>query len=134
MKNRILTFIFCVISTLTFAQKPTFEIKHSEQLSVFVFIQNLSEKYPDNVFKTEFNKSIYNTEKFKNLISKFDKLSIDYSYEFEEFPYGSKIPMQTRDILKKNLIETENLKDFKLRSIGIVTNKTLNELTEIITE
>ncbi len=134
MKNRILTFIFCVISTLTFAQKPTFEIKYSEQLAVFVFIQNLSKNYPENVFKTEFNKSIYNTEKYKNLITKFDKLSIDYSYEFEEFPNGSKIPMQTRDILKKNLIETENLKDFKLRSIGIVTNKTLNELTEIITE
>ncbi|HSD09103.1 hypothetical protein [Flavobacterium sp.] len=134
MKNRVLAIIFCTISTLTFAQKPKFEIKYSEQLAVFVFIQNLSENYPENVFKTEFIKSKYNTEKFKNLISKFDKLSINYSYEFEEFPYGSKIPMQTRDILKKNLIETDNLKDFKLRSIGIVTNKTLNELTEIITE
>jgi hypothetical protein len=134
MKNRILIFIFCVLSTLTFAQKPTFEIKYSEQFAVFDFIQNLSENYPENVFKTEFVKSKYNTEKFKNIISRFDKLSIDYSYEFEEFPNGSKKPMQTNDILKKNLIETENLKDFKLRSIGIVTTKTLNELTEIITE
>lgn len=134
MKIKILTFIFCVISSLAFSQKPTFEIKYSEQLAIFVFIQNLSDNEPENVFKTEFNKSKYNTEKYKNLISKFNKLSIDYSYEFEDFPYGSKIPMQTRDILKKHLIETENLKDFKLRSIGIVTNKTLNELTEIITE
>jgi hypothetical protein len=134
MKNRILPIIFCVISTLTFAQKPTFNIKFSEQLAVFEFIQNLSEDYPENVFKTEFSKSQYNTEKYKNLISKFNKLSIDYSYDFEEFPNGSKIPMQTRDILKKNLIETENLKDFKIRSIGIVSNKTLSELTEIIAE
>jgi hypothetical protein len=134
MKNRILTIIFFVISTCTFAQKPSFEIKYSEQLAVFVFIQNLSENYPENVFKTEFDKSKYNNEKYKTLISKFDKLAIDYSYEFEEFPMGSKIPMQARDILKKNLIETENLKDFKIRSIGIVTNKTLNELTEIISE
>jgi hypothetical protein len=119
---------------LTFAQKPTFNIKYSEQLAVFEFIQNLSEDYPENVFKTEFSKSKYNTEKYKNLISKFYKLSIDYSYDFEEFPNGSKIPMQSRDILKKNLIETENLKDFKTRSIGIVTNKTLSDLTEIITE
>ena len=119
---------------MTFAQKPTFNIKYSEQLAVFEFIQNLSEDYPENVFKTEFSKSKYNTEKYKNLISKFYKLSIDYSYDFEEFPNGSKIPMQSRDILKKNLIETENLKDFKTRSIGIVTNKTLSDLTEIITE
>lgn len=134
MKTRILIFIICAISTLTFAQKPTLNIKYSEQLAVFEFIQNLSENYPENVFKTEFRKSTYNTEKYKNLILKFDKLSIDYSYEFEEFPNGSKIPMQSREILKKNLIETENLKDFKLRSIGIVTNKTLNELTALITE
>lgn len=133
MKNRILPFIFCILSTFTFGQKPTFEIQYSEQLAVFIFIQNLSENYPENVFKTEFNKSKYNTEKFKNIILKFDSLSMDYSYEFEEFPNGSKIPMQTIDILKKNLIETENLKDFKIRSTGIVTNKTLNELTDIIT-
>lgn len=134
MKNRLLSFIFFAISTLVFAQKPTFDIKYSEQLAVFVFIQNLSQNYPENVFKTEFINSKYNTEKFKNVISRFDKLAIDYSYQFEEFPEGSKISMQTRDILKKNLIETENLKDFKLRSIGIVTIKTLNELTEIIAE
>lgn len=134
MKIKISTFIFCVISSLAFSQKPTFEIKYSEQLAVFVFIQELTENYPENVFKTEFEKSKYTTEKYKNLIAKFDKLAMDYSYEFEDFPYGSKIPMQTRDILKKHLIETENLRDFKLRSIGIVTNKTLNELTEIITE
>ena len=134
MKNRILTIIFCFISILTFAQKPTFEIKYSEQLAVFVFIENLTERYPENVFKNEFSKSKYNIESYINVISKFDKLSIDYSYEFDEFPNGSKIPMQTRDILKKNLIETNNLNDFKLRSIGIVSNNTLNEITEIINE
>lgn len=68
------------------------------------------------------------------MLSKFDSLKIDYSYAFEEFPYGSKIPMQTRDILKKNLIETNNLNEFKLHSVGIVTNKTLNDLADIIGE
>lgn len=134
MKNNILKIIFCFISTLSFAQKPTFEIKYSEQLAVFVFIQNLSENYPENVFKTEFEKSKYNTEKHKNSIAKFDKLAIDYSYEFTEYPNGSKIPMQTRDILKKNLIESENLRDFKIRTVGIITNKTLKDLTDLIVE
>jgi len=134
MKQKILTFLLCILTTFSFAQKTNFNIKYSEQLAVFVFMQNLSRTYPENVFKTEFNKSKYNVEKFQNLISNFDKLAIDYSYQFEEFPYGTKTPMQTRDILKKNLIETNNLTDFKLRSIGIVTNKTLNDLVEIITE
>lgn len=115
-------------------QKPTLKIKYSEQLAVFVFIQNLSENHPENVFKTSFQKSKYNTEEYKNKIAKFDKLAIDYSYQFEEFPYGSKVPMQARDILKKNLIETDNLHDFKLRSIGIVPNKTLNDLAAFISD
>ena len=103
-------------------------------MAVFVFLQNLSEHYPDNVFKTEFQKSNYNVEKYQNVISRFDKLAIDYSYRFEAYPYGSKKTMQTEDILKKNLIETENLKDFKVRSIGLVPNKELNDMAAIISE
>ncbi|MDP5199750.1 hypothetical protein [Flavobacterium sp. DG2-3] len=132
MKFQILIFLFFVQSSLSFAQKATFNIKYSEQLAVFVFIQNLSENYPENVFKTEFHKSKYNTEEFQKLVSEFDKLAIDYSYKFDGFPEDSKKPMQSKDFLRKNLIETENLKDFKMRSIGIVTNKTLNDLTRII--
>jgi hypothetical protein len=134
MKNRILTILFCAFTTLTYAQKPAFKIKYSEQLAVFTFMQNLSENYPENVFKTEFLKSKYNVEKYKKIISNFDKLSIYYSFPFEEYPYGSKKTMQTEDILKKNLIETENLNEFKVRSIGFIPNKTLNDLAKSISE
>lgn len=117
---------------MSFAQKTTFNIKYSEQLAVFVFLQNLSENYPENVFKTEFQKSKYNTAEFQKAIAEFDQLTLEYSYNFEEFPEGSKKAMQSIDVLRKNLIETDNLKDFKIRSVGIVTNKTLNDLTRII--
>ncbi|MDN3671779.1 hypothetical protein QWY99_01690 [Flavobacterium branchiarum] len=134
MNIRILVFILCGISTLSFSQKTTFNIKYSEQLAVFIFMQNLSENYPDNVYKTEFLKSKYNVDKYNDIISKFDKLILDYNYQFDEFPYGSKKQMQTEDILKKNLIETTNLTDFKLRCIGMIPNKTLNDLTTSISE
>lgn len=131
MKYKILlTLLF--LTTFAFGQNVKFNIKYSEQLAVFVFMQNISENYRGNVFKTEFQKSKYNTEHYKNILSKFDRLAIDYSHAFAEFPYGSKIPMQTRDILKKNLIETTNLYDFKLRSIGILPNKTVSDLAEMI--
>jgi hypothetical protein len=45
--------------------KGSFKIKYSEQLAVFVFLQNLSENSPENVFKTEFQKSKYYTENTK---------------------------------------------------------------------
>lgn len=131
MNNR-LVLTFLLLTTFAFGQQTTFNIKYSEKLAVFVFMQHISENYPENVFKTAFQKSKYNTDIYKNSISRFDKLIIDYSYAFDEYPYGSKIPMQTRDVLKKNLIETANLNDFKLRCIGILPNKTLSDLTEII--
>lgn len=132
MKNKFLTTILLFLTPFLWGQKINFNIKYSEPLAVFVFMQNLSDNYPENVFKTEFEKSKYNNATYKKLISKFDKLAIDYSYQFEEFPYASKAPMQSRDILKKNLIETTNLNDFKLRSIGIVPNNILNDLVAYI--
>ncbi|WP_264553331.1 hypothetical protein [Flavobacterium sp. N2038] len=133
MRNRLLVF-FVFFTALMFGQKPVFTIRYSEQLAVFIFMQNLSENYPENVFKSEFQKSKYFTEKYKNIVSKFDQLNIYYSYRFEEFPYGSKKNMQTQDFLMKNLIETENLRDFKIRSIGMIPNQTLNDLAQSILE
>jgi hypothetical protein len=131
-KGHLLIMLFLV--TFSYAQKATFKIKYSEQLAVFIFLQNLSEDYPENVYKTEFQKSKYYTEKYKTSVSKFEKLKIDYSYPFDEFPFGSKKAMQTEDIIKKNLIETETLKDFKQRSVGLVPNKTLEDLAQAISD
>ncbi|WP_238989934.1 hypothetical protein [Flavobacterium sharifuzzamanii] len=135
MKINIVTkYLFLLLAVQAFGQNATFKIKYSEQLAVFVFLENLSDYYPDNTFKTEFQNSKYNIEKYKNIISKFDQLSISYSFRFEDFPYGSKKTMQTQDILKKNLIETDNLNDFKVRSMGMIPNKTLSDLGECISE
>jgi hypothetical protein len=133
MKNKLLVLLL-FLTIFSFAQKTTFKIRYSEPLAVFIFLQNLSENYPENVFKTEFQKSKYNTEYYKSIISKLDKLTIDYSYRFEEFPYGSKKGVQTEDLLKKNMIETENANEFKLRSNGLIPNKTLSDLAECISE
>lgn len=125
---------FLFLTSWIFGQKPTFNIQYSEQLAVFVFLEHLSGNYPENVFKTEFQNSSYYTDKYKNLLSRFDQLILDYSYRFEEFPFGSKKSMQTQDILKKNLIETKNLTDFKLRTISFIPSNTLTVLTECISE
>ncbi|UUW09625.1 hypothetical protein NLG42_02220 [Flavobacterium plurextorum] len=133
MKNKFSLF-FLLLTTLAFGQKAVFKIKYSEQLAVFVFLQNLAENSPENVFKTEFQKSKYYTEKYKSIASKFDLLNIYYSFPFDDYPYGLKKSMQTEDIVKKNLIETDNLKDFKIRSIGFIPNKQLNDLAASILE
>ncbi|UQB69824.1 hypothetical protein [Epilithonimonas zeae] len=132
MKKKHFIIIFIFLNILMWGQKINFNIKYSEPLAVFIFMQNLSENYPENIFKSEFKKSQYNNDSYKSLITKFDNLAIDYSYQFEEFPYASKTPMQTRDILKKNLIACNSLEDFKLRSTGILPNSVLIDLTAYI--
>lgn len=119
-----------LLSNITFAQKVQFNIKYAEPLAVFVFMQQLSEHYPDNVFKKTFQESKYNTAHYKDIIAQFGQLAIDYSYTFPAYPYGSKIPMQTRDMLKKNMVAAADINEFKRLSMGLMPNNILISLTQ----
>jgi len=128
------TFVFLTFVFLGLAQGPRFDIKFSEPLAIFIYVDHLSSKHPENHFKKQFAASIYNRDKYKNLLALFDTLRINYTYEYEGFPYGSKIPGMTEAQIKKNLINSANLKDFKKRAVGIVPNSTLLQLTSILYE
>jgi len=132
MKQIILLLIFISSITSTFAQQPKFDIKFSEPLAVFVFVRQLSPGYPGNSFKSAFTGSAYDREKYKNLITRLDNLTLSYAYEFPSFPTGSKMPGLTDRLLKKNLIDCNSLEDFKLRSLGLIPNADLIELTSIL--
>ncbi|RYD97307.1 MAG: hypothetical protein EOP54_11385 [Sphingobacteriales bacterium] len=119
-----------LLSNIVFAQKVQFNIKYSEPLAVFVFMQQLSENYPDNVFRKTFQQSKYNTAQYKNIIAQFEQLPIDYTYTFAAYPYASKIPMQTRDMLKKNLVAAHNINEFKRLSMGLMPNNILIALSQ----
>jgi hypothetical protein len=134
MKYRFLIVAISLLTTLGFGQKVTFNIKYSEPLAVFVFTKSLTTNYGDNPFKIEFNKSKYFTQKYQDLIAQLDTLRTDYTYLFSEFPYGSKIPGMTEALLKKNLIASNSILDFKLRSVGLITNTSLNQLATILSE
>lgn len=134
MKSLRCTLIFLALSFKGLAQSPRFDVKFSEPLAIFVYVDHLSSKHPDNTFKKQFAASIYNRDKYKSLLALFDTLRINYTYEFEGFPYGSKIPGMTEALIKKNLVSSANLKDFKKRSVGLVPNSTLLQLTSILYE
>lgn len=114
------------------AQKATFNIQYSEKLAVYYFVKNLTAKYGENPFKTEFQKSKYHEKKYLDLLAQFDKLKTDYSYSFSAFPYGVKIPMITETALQKHLIAATSLQDFKIRAMGLITNEDLTHLTDIL--
>jgi len=114
------------------AQEPKFEVKFSEPLAVFVFLQNLSTHVADNPFKMAFSRSKYNDAHFQQLIEKFDSLHLVYSYEFSDYPFGARMPLLTDRLLKKNLIDAGSLSDFAFRTLGILPNTDLQGLTEIL--
>jgi hypothetical protein len=134
MKTVRLLVAFLFISVACLAQAPRFDIKFSEPLAIFIYVEHLSSKHPDNPFKKQFSNSVYNREKYKNLLAQFDTLRLNYTYDFDEFPYGSKMPGMTEALLKKNLISSANLKEFKKRSIGLIPNSNLLQLSAILYE
>lgn len=134
-----LKLIFSLCSTLLIiqgvsAQTPRFEVKYSEPLAVFMFVDQLSSKHSDNSYKQLFANSVYNREKYTQLLAQFDTLLINYTYEFQEYPYASKLPGMTETLLKKNLIASANLKEFKKRSAGIIPTANLLKLSTILYE
>jgi len=128
----LLLLFFAVIKT--WGQEINFQIIFSEPLAVFDFVDNLSSNSPDNSFKKLFSSSKFNQEKYKTLIVEFDKLCIDYSYEYTEYPYAQKIGGSTKYLLKKSLINSQTINDFKIRSVGIIPNVYLFTLSSILTE
>lgn len=117
-----------------FGQGPKFEIKFSEPLAVFVYVEHLSAKHGDNALKKQFQNSIYFKDKYKELLRQFDSLRLNYVYEFDHYPACSKIPGMTEGLLKKNLVGSANLKDFKRRAMGIIPNADLLLLSAILYE
>jgi len=114
---------------------PSFQVKFSEPLAVLNFLSNLSSNAPPkNPFKQLFNSSRFNQQKYQMLITEFDKLNIDYDYDFPEYPSGEQIGLSTASLLKKRLIDSQSMDEFKVSSMGIIPNESLFKLVQILAE
>jgi hypothetical protein len=128
------TFFFFLIFILikAGAQAPAFQVRFSEPLAVFEFVDYLSANAPDNPYKTLFNNSKFNQQQYKRLVAAYDKLNTDYEYEYTAYPYGQKIGGSTQSLLKKCLINSTSINDLKLKALGIIPNTDLFKLVDIL--
>jgi hypothetical protein len=115
------------------AQEVRFHVKFSEPLAVFQFLDNLSANAPPNVYKTTFNASKFNVDNYKHLIAEYDQLNIDYGYEYTNYPYAQKIGGSTASLLKRALINSNSIDEFKTASLGIIPNADLFKLSNLLT-
>ena len=134
MKKAGTLFLLFFILIKAGAQAPDFQIKFSAPLAVFEFVDNLSANAPDNPYKSLFNNSKFNQPKYKDLIAAYDKLNIDYDYEYTAYPYGQKIGGSTQSLLKKWLIKSASISEFKFNALGIIPNADLFSLVNILDE
>ena len=111
-----------------------FDVVFSENYAILDFLQHLSPNYPSNSFKDNFENSKYNNSEYNELINEFNKINYFYWYNFPQYPYGNKIEGGTYFILARNLIESDNLEEFKIKSFGIIPNSDLNRLYNILYE
>lgn len=133
--KRLVVILSILVNGGVLAQNARFDIRYSEPLAVFVYVSQLSASQPsDNPFKKQFSGSVYNREKYKQLLSQFDTLRINYTYDFPGFPYGSRKPGSTEELLKRLLINSPNLREFKKQAFGILPNTHLLLLSSILYE
>lgn len=111
-----------------------FEVRFSKPLAVFVFLQQLSPRAPTNQFKQLFNASKFASPKFHALIAAFDSIPLDIEYDFPAYPPGQKIGGSIESTLKRNLVISKDLDDFRMRSIGVIPLSDLNRIVSTISE
>lgn len=126
--------IICILSVMTIvkAELPVFNIKYSHIYATSEFIKKLTSYCPPNSYKTVFENSDYYTDKYFEALEKFEALRIDYNYEFEEYPFGQKIPVMSSTLLDRNLIHSNSVSEFKAISYGIVPTDILLEFAATI--
>ncbi|MFY7651558.1 MAG: hypothetical protein ACOVQE_02595 [Chitinophagaceae bacterium] len=131
---KYLVALFFICNTLAAkAQTPEFNIRYSPNLSTYQFLKMVTSVNGNNPYKKSYLQSTYNNDANNALLKEFEALTVNYTYEYYDYPYGSKVPGMTESLLKKNLVMTNSITEFKERSIGIITNKDLVTLTRILT-
>src|SRR6476646_4076034 len=113
MRRLIFLYLFLLIIQGATSQSVQFETKFSEPFAVFQFMNSLSGNSPGNVYKKLFQQSSSNTRSKQDLITVFDSLHIAYSFEFSDYLPGQKVVIDVPDLLRRNLIISESMQDFK---------------------
>ncbi len=122
----LLAFVFMLFSNIIFGQnKPQINIAFSKLYATYDFVQKLSDHYPDNEYKKLYQSSKSNTKKYNSLIKRQDTLNIYEAYKFQGYPTAQKISGMAISFLKRNLITSKTIREFKAKSFGIIPNAEL---------
>ncbi|MDQ0594537.1 hypothetical protein QFZ37_002906 [Chryseobacterium ginsenosidimutans] len=131
MKKNLILFFFLIGNnfTLLAQSKVEFKLYFSEIYATYDFLTKISENYPDNELKTIYTNSKYNTEDYKKQLLDFEKIRLNYTYSYDQYPLPLKVAMMSVDLLEKNLVTSQSVQEFKNKSMGIIPNEDLISLS-----
>jgi hypothetical protein len=132
VRKPILLFLFLSRSLGVFSQTQEFNVRYSEPLAVYEFVSNLSANAPNNNFKKAYQGSEFDQDQYRRLLAGFDSLTIDRTFEYPAYPYGQKIGGSTESLLRKELVNAADLKEFRLKALGVIPNADLQALTDVL--
>ncbi|RDC56564.1 hypothetical protein DU508_13375 [Pedobacter chinensis] len=134
MKKNLILIVFLVHSGLTLLaqDRVKFKLHFSEIYATYDFLTKISDNYPDNDLKTIYTNSKYNTENYKKQVSDFEKIRLNYTYSYDQYPQPLKVAMMSVDLLEKNLATSQTMQEFRNKSLGIIPNEDLIAFSETI--
>lgn len=137
MKKVILQVLILFNCTLAMRAAPAnelirFEVKFSKQLAVFVFVQNLNlTARPNfNIYRSIFLKSEYNKPEYENLLALFKATSLNYGFTYSNYPHKNEF--DAIEFVKRNLIASSSLEDFRMRVLGFLPIADINNLIRVL--
>lgn len=129
MKKIVLLLFF---PAMAFAQKPQFSVKFSMPYATYVFIERICNSYPDNSFKEVYLKSEHHTLQNDAMLEEYEALDFSQSFNYDEYPFGQKMPFMVTTMVRHNLIESATPEEFQQRSLGLMPNVQLAVLVKVL--
>lgn len=100
--------------------------------ATFRFADQLCSYYPDNIYKQLFRESAFDTPANRELLDKLEGINLYRTMPFEGYPTGQKMPLSLENMIRKNLVVSKDIRDFKSRSAGLLTATELQVLGSIL--
>lgn len=114
-------FLALLFSGISGNAAPFFKVRFSQPLAAYLFVEALSGNgRPGNAYQKSFISSRFDTPKNRLALADFDTLNLNYAYSFDDYPPFSKMPGQTDALLRRALLLSNDLNDFKDRATGIL--------------
>src|SRR5205085_1675375 len=70
---------------------------------------------------------------YQNLIAEFNKTSIAYDLNYQDYAGVEKMELSTEFLLWKELANSQTIEEFKQKSVGIIPNPSLFKLVDTLT-